>query len=191
MTAIDGKHEASRADAYQRGVEAARNNVPKYKNPYNYSYESKNHNAWDQGHDDEVNGARPDAEIRPNMPEARDPADVVATKAAQLLDDDQVDVLAFSESSREFEIRGVRLAWSESVDLRVMHEGAGAKSLGYSYVSPVFRDVFFEAARGWHRRRRGDRCAKEAERIATPPAKPRAPEPQSEPAPKRKRGWWR
>lgn len=183
MPDIDVKSKATLADEYQKGLEAARNNVPRWKSPE--YYDKKKLETWYAGYDSETDGARLSKEVRPNMPEATAPADIVALQAATLLNDDEVKRGALSESDRSFNIRGVTLAWDKEIALRVLHPFVGgAPTLGYSFVTPTFRDVFFEAARSWHQRRRDELCAPLASRITNP--EPPSPQPTYIPTTKRR-----
>lgn len=188
MASIDQKSKAILSDDYQKGVEAARRNVPRWKG-LDYCHDSKRQDVWRAGYDDEISGARLTQEVRSNMPEATAPADIVASQAATLLNDDAVPRGALSEQGRSFTIRGATLEWDDGVALRVSHPVAGAAtSLGHSFVTPIFREVFFEAARAWHQRRRDELCAPVAKRISN--SEPPAP-PQSDALPSPPKRSWR
>lgn len=144
-------------DAMQAGYDAYRES--KWEKPHWVKFSAKMEKAWDHGWDCAKNGKDLPKGGAPNMPEPTKIADILAMKAVDLLEADEVGASSLSKDGHSITLRKVEFAWDGVRPLRVLHPDSRlSDTLQSTFVSEPFRAVFFDAFRAWHSRRLSDLC---------------------------------
>jgi hypothetical protein len=176
-------------DAMQAGFDAWKPN--EWKKPFWVEVNPKFTKAWDLGWDCARTGRELPRLGGSNRPDPVKPCDLIAVRASELLDGDQIPASSLAKDGLRIVCRGVAFDWSGVRPLRIVHPDPKlSDTLQDSFVSEPFREVFFESFRAWKSRRLADLCAPLLETINGP-----EPEPPLSPAPfipetRRRRGWF-